>query len=100
MQGLNLKENKQISCLQNKGIQHHFSYMVLQFPQKNESGRNGLCIKKSISSENIHDIKRKIETNHPIKINADNDLAFLIENRFTKKQYNNIKALNKQQGYL
>jgi len=51
--------------------------MLLQFPQKNEAGRNGLRIKRS--GENVHCIKKNIETNHPIKISVDNALAFLAE---------------------
>jgi len=63
--------------------------MVLQFPQKKtKHAETAFVLKKKRISSEIHEIKKKIETNHPIKISADNALALLIENGFTKQQYN------------
>lgn len=56
--------------------------MLLHFPENNGAGRNGLYIEKK-GIENIHNIKKKIETNHSIKISAENALAFPIEHGFT-----------------
>lgn len=66
--------------------------------KKSNEKQTAFVLKKAVSNENITGIIRKLERSDPLKISADEALAFLIENGFTKQQYINIKALNKQHG--
>ncbi|XP_050742176.1 uncharacterized protein LOC127010860 [Drosophila biarmipes] len=66
--------------------------------KKSKEPEIAFLLKKAKSSEDINDLKKKLNMNEPIPISPDSALAFFIENGFTKQQYLNIRALNKQQG--
>ncbi|XP_053959181.1 uncharacterized protein LOC128869320 [Anastrepha ludens] len=56
------------------------------------------CIDCSLK-ENIINVKRKSDCNQkPVQMTADEALAFLLENSFSKKQYNAIRAINQKHG--